>query len=345
MTFRSVIGTNRGWRAAAALAAVVAAFGPDATAAQGGLTGALGLPARCEPGKSCWLTVYVDDDPGAGARDYACGELTVNGHDGIDFAIRDTVAMSEGVDVLAAAAGTVKVVRDGAPDVNVRTIGFEAVKGRECGNGVVIDHGDGWATQYCHLRSLSIAVKPGQAVAAGQTIAKVGMSGLAEYPHVHFAVAHEGKAVDPFRGLAAAPACGVTAASLWRRDVLAALPSGRGALYSAGVTDAVPSPDGAQAGEYRAPTLARQAPALVVWGNVFNVAPGDVMSFRLVGPTGETLAENRHTVDRKQVRLLRYTGKRRPADSWPAGTYRGEVAFDPAGDAPPERMQVTVEVR
>ena len=75
------------------------------------------------------------------------------------------------------------------------------------------------------------------------------------------------------------------------------------------------------------------------------MAPGDTMAFRMTGPSGETLAENRHTVDRKQVRLLRYAGKRRPGEGWPPGTYRGEIAFDPAGDAPPERKQVTVEVR
>lgn len=329
----------------AALSAGLAAGAAGAAYAQQDMAGTMGLPVGCDVGTSCWISVYADNDPGPGARDYACGELTADRHHGIDFAIRDTVAMKDGVDVLAAAAGTVAAVRDGVADVNVRTIGFDAVKGSECGNAVVIDHGAGWTTQYCHLRALSLTVKPGQAVAAGQPIAKVGMSGLAEYPHMHFAVAQAGKPVDPFRGLASTPQCGVTAGALWRRDALAALPSGRGALYAAGFADTPPTQEGAQTGAYRAATLPRDATALFAWGHVFNVAPGDVMTIRLTGPAGETLVDNRFTVERKQVRLLRFAGKKPPAGGWPPGTYRTEVTFDPAGAAPPTRLQASVVVR
>lgn len=69
--------------------------------------------------------------------------------------IRDRRAMEEGAVVVAAAPGRVRGVRDGVSDASVRDTGTEAVKDRECGNGVLIEHGDGWETQYCHLQRAS----------------------------------------------------------------------------------------------------------------------------------------------------------------------------------------------
>ena len=72
--------------------------------------------------------------------------------------------MRAGVRVVAAAGGVVKATRDGMTDVSVRDTGPEAVAGREAGNGVLIEHGGGWQTQYSHLRSGSVSVEPGERV-------------------------------------------------------------------------------------------------------------------------------------------------------------------------------------
>jgi len=54
-----------------------------------------------------------------------------------------------------------------------------------------IDHGDGWATFYCHLvRTPSLHV--GQGVRAGQLVGHVGRHGYASIPHLHFAIVHNG---------------------------------------------------------------------------------------------------------------------------------------------------------
>lgn len=142
------------------------------------------LPIDCEPGKDCWIVNYVDHDPTTGLRDYMCGKATYNAppgnrHKGTDFAIRDLAVMRAGVIVRAAAPGLVAGTRDGMKDVNLRKIGQEAVKGKECGNGVRITHGKGWATQYCHMLQGSIAVKKGESVKAGQPLGLVGLSGRA----------------------------------------------------------------------------------------------------------------------------------------------------------------------
>ncbi len=54
------------------------------------------------------------------------------------------------------------------------------------GNYVVIDHGGGEFGVYAHAQQGSIVVKVGDKVAQGASIAKVGASGSAFFPHLHF---------------------------------------------------------------------------------------------------------------------------------------------------------------
>ncbi len=184
---------------------------------------ALQLPLRCQPGQDCWISNHVDLDPGRGARDYACGVLTYDGHNGTDLALRDLQAMREGVAVLAAAGGVVRAVRDGTADASVRETGDDKVRERECGNGLRIDHGDGWETQYCHLQRGSLRVRRGERVELGQTLGLVGLSGLTEYPHLHFTLRRHLGVLDPFRG-SDAPGCGVGGDPLGDAATLARIP-------------------------------------------------------------------------------------------------------------------------
>ena len=60
-----------------------------------------------------------------------------------------------------------------------------------------IDHGNGYLTRYAHNDEL--LVKDGDSVTAGQEVAKMGSTGRASSPHVHFEVLHKGKVVNPYK--------------------------------------------------------------------------------------------------------------------------------------------------
>jgi len=288
------------------------------------------LPIACSLGTDCWVQNYVDADPGPERADYTCGRLSYDGHKGTDFRLPDMPAVERGVPVLAAAAGVVRAVRDGMDDVNIRKIGREALQGRDAGNSVVVVHGDGWETQYAHLKRGSVAVKAGDRVEAGQKLGLVGLSGNTEFPHVHFEVRHQGKTVDPFVGPAEAPRCGGPRDPMWAAEVEPVLAYRPTAGLAAGFASGPVETERAREGAYAADTLPRDAEALVFWADVMGVLAGDEMRVVIDGPGG-TVFDQRTPVKDSRVAWFSFAGRKRPPGGWPAGTYTGRFTLTRAG--------------
>ena len=120
------------------------------------------------PVKSGWISSYFGKrtDPFTGRPAM---------HKGLDFAGR------EGSEVVAVAAGV--VIWSG------ERYGF--------GRLVEINHGNGYVTRYAHNRDNLVAV--GEAVKKGHIIARMGATGRATGPNLHFEVLHHGRVVNPLR--------------------------------------------------------------------------------------------------------------------------------------------------
>ena len=284
----------------------------------------LSLPVDCEPGVDCWVFNYVDTDPGKDYADFACGRMSYDAHKGTDIAFAHTGRLNDRIAVRAAADGRVLGVRDGMRDISVRLIGRAAVKGKECGNGVRVDHGGGWHTQYCHMKRRSISVRRGDMVRAGERLGAVGLSGRTEFPHLHISVEKSGKVIDPFVGVEGGEECDLGVAPLWRREVLEKLRYLSGIPYHLGFADHLPTTREVRTGGLGAKSLSASSPALVFWAEVAGLRPGDFISLRLLGPNGGVLATKEESMRKHRIRIWRAIGKRAKT-GWAPGTYRGEV--------------------
>lgn len=283
---------------------------------------ALRLPIDCTIGTDCSIQNYFDHDPGPGFRDYACGSLGYDGHDGTDLRVPSLVPMGQGVAVFAAAPGVVRATRDGMADVSVRTLGREAIRGREAGNGVVLRHGPDWETQYSHLRRGSVRVRPGERVDAGDVLGLVGLSGNTEFPHLHFEVRYQGRPVDPFVGPGPLEDCGKGARPLWDKRVLRQLAYRPTGLLQAGFSEGAPDRAVVEAGEAARSSLVRDASAMVFWVEIYGAQRGDRESIRIIAPDGTVIAQKRGEIERNKAQWLSFAGRKRRGDAWSVGTYR-----------------------
>jgi len=122
--------------------------------------GAFQVPVRGRPGSSFGLRRWINGEP----RSF---------HTGVD------IKAPRGTPVLASNRGRVALVADH----------FFA------GKSVFVDHGLGLYTMYFHLSE--IAVEPGQNVERGDVLGRVGSTGRASGPHLHWGVRLGGARVDP----------------------------------------------------------------------------------------------------------------------------------------------------
>jgi len=94
--------------------------------------------------------------------------------------------LSWGAPVLAVADGRVVAMRSDQPDDRQFDVATVKQPNAMYGNYVVLAHPDGSYSMYGHLQQGSIPLAVGASVKAGTRIGRIGASGSALFPHLHF---------------------------------------------------------------------------------------------------------------------------------------------------------------
>jgi hypothetical protein len=266
----------------------------------------LSQPINCQLGKNCFVLLYPDHDASTGETDSLCRHLTYDGHNGTDFAIPFWTPTTN-VAVLAAAPGRVSALRDGVADRRLSSAEERStVSGIECGNGVTIEHADGWQTQYCHMKQGSISVKMGDTVRAGTPLGMVGLSGMTTFPHVHVTVRKNGREIDPFIGGDAIGTCRANRRPVWNQAKVDYVATG---LIRSGFAPKQPVEEELWRGEFRSNQISAKAEVLTFWVHAFGVQKNDVEHFKLLAPDGSVVTDYQRPIDADRKQWITYVGK------------------------------------
>jgi len=282
------------------------------------------LPIDCKLGKDCFVQNYVDMDPSEDAKDFTCGPLAYNNHQGTDFRLLNRAALKKPYSALATAPGKVVQVINNRPDHHFEEGAYTAL---DCGNAVMIDHGGGWASQYCHLAEGSVRVRNGDIVQAGQPIGYIGSSGGTSFPHLHYAIRARHATVDPFIGVSPTGCDAIEAGTLWDESV--DIFYAESAILGFGATRNFPNLEAMENGNLTAKPNEPYAP-FYIWAHLMGVKEGDTLRFLAFGPGEKILASERFEITETKTIFSANIGVG-PSDGgfekWPAGTYEGRFAF------------------
>jgi hypothetical protein len=282
-------------------------------------------PIACDLGDTCVIQQFMDRLPDESVSDFACGAASYDGHKGTDFRVHPE-DMKKGVPVLAASDGEVMGLRNTMADKRVESdADHAAVKGKDCGNGVVLRHNDGWETQYCHMKQGSVRVTKGQKVAAGDVLGFVGLSGQTQFPHLHLSVRKDGVPVDPFAPEPMMQTCGFNEKStLWAAAFATQFQYQPTQVMEIGLANGKVELSDIVDGVWADFTPQPDQP-LVIFGLAVNGAKGDQIRLELQGPEGVDFAQTDKPLLKRKAQWFVFYGKNAPTGGWPAGTYTAKV--------------------
>lgn len=287
----------------------------------------LQFPLACTLGEDCWTVNYVDTDPQPRSfKDFRCGSRSYDDHKGTDFAVRDWATMEKGIPVLAAADGKVLRIRDGVKDKILSREELKKVlsENRGCGNGVVIQHREGWQTIYCHMKQGSIVAEKGKEIKAGDKIGEVGQTGYAEFPHLHIGVFYKGQVVDPYTGRGNQQGCnGIPQSSLWVDNTLSLYEPV--SIYATGFQDQVPDFRAIGQNANAPSVLSTNISALTFWVGLFGVMKDDRIKLTITSPGGDIFASREIDQEKTRARQFYYVGKKTRSKKLIVGTYIGKA--------------------
>jgi hypothetical protein len=289
-------------------------------------------PIACNIGQDCWISGYMGHkakEDATESLDYKCGFQTSGDQISTDFTLRDLTQQRQNIAILAPADGKIIRLRNLYDDAFSDDEKMESLKqqNKGCGNGLVIDHGEGWQSVFCHIQKDSFAVKEGDTVTTGQNLANVGYSGATQQPMLHFSVFHNQKPVDPFIGPHTPPCMSTLKThtppeSLWVKGL--DLPYEPISIIAAGFRNNVPSKEDLQEDSRNIETLRPTSSALVFYGIVLNPHQGDRIDLTIKDPNGHIIAQREFIETKQRQRQNYYVGINNKA-TLPEGSYTGTI--------------------
>tara|TARA_Y100000588_G_C13678561_1_gene679361 strand:- start:29 stop:622 length:594 start_codon:yes stop_codon:yes gene_type:complete len=176
------------------------------------------------------------------------------------------------------------------------------------------------------MKRSSIAVEPKQTVKAGQKLGYVGLSGLTEFPHVHFQVQFGERVVDPFVGLETHTGCGVGNKSLWRPEALAKLAYRPTILLRSGFSTRPMTRAALQYGLYGRNVLSRKRGSLHFGVFVAGLYPGDRFNLQIFDNDGKRIRNGSSTMNKHAAVQFRSLAHQQ-AKPLAAGQYRARFTL------------------
>ena len=283
----------------------------------------LGMPLDCTYGVDCIIQNYVDTEPGPEVADHECGSLSYDNHQGTDFRLLSEAKIADGYEVLATAPGIVRQVIQNQHDHGFRGAQENPLS---CGNAVMIEHADGWSSQYCHLAENSVTVELGARVERGDKLALLGSSGGTDFPHLHYALRRYGITVDPFTGVSPTGCDALEAGTHWAEE------TGIGYVGSAvmgfGVSGVFPSKETVLHDPARLVPPVGEEAAVYTWFKMLGMKEGDSLRITVLDAEGRPFANELFGVDRDETIVVINVGVT-PEDldleAWPEGTYQARM--------------------
>ena len=286
-------------------------------------------PVEGAPFTETYISNYVDVDPiDDEASDYTGSNAVYDGHTAWDIGVGNFNEMDLGVQLYAAAAGTVSAVHEGEYDRHT-TWGSPT----PTANYVKIDHGDGWQTIYWHMRRDSLQVEVGQAVEEGDFIGYMGSSGKSSGAHLHFGVRHHGRTVEP----------GYDPETYFHEPLRYV--GDAATVYRSGVTNYSPSSHTQERPSDVEVFKQISGQKTYVWARFAGLRQSDLMEFVWIKPNGNTYVTRTHNVTADDSNYLKLFSQTLPTlpdiGTWKVefkinGSKLGEDTFVVTTDGAPE---------
>jgi hypothetical protein len=270
----------------------------------------LQFPVACRLMDNCWITNHVDLDRDKGhAEDYMCGSKTTDGSKSTHISLGSLSATKKNIPVIATADGQVTVARHNT---------------EFCGTRVLIDHGGGWESNYCHLNSKTLHVREGQHVKQNQIVGSIGVSGQTDWPHLSYALLRNGMVFDPFSGRTNLEGCSRASQPLWLAKMNPLYEPAH--VASIGFNFGFLDGNKIKAGTLKAATaMKHDTPQMSLWTLMMNIQKGDEIEIKIIEPSGRLLKKKIIKSKKNTKYYPVYLSTLRGNFLWDKGVYKGVI--------------------